>query len=183
MRITSTHLLLDACCVINFAASGSLFDILSCIPAQIVITEEVKSELSGLPCSEGESSGSLIQLQLAIEKQILVITDFNSEDEESLFIDYASTLGDDGEASTAAIAIHRGWSIATDDKKAISLFQKEIPHLEIKSTLEIVRYWSQQANLNSYELRKVLESIQNNARYVPHKNHPLRDWWLDLIKS
>lgn len=183
MKIINTHLLLDACCVINFAASGSLFDILSCIPAQTVITEEVKNELSSLPCSEGESSGSLVQLQLAIEEQILVITDFSSEGEESLFIDYAFTLGDDGEASTAAIAIHRGWSMATDDKKAISLFQKETPHLEIISTLEIVKYWSQRANLDSYELKNVLESIQNNGRYVPHKNHPLLGWWLNSIKS
>lgn len=183
MKITNTHILLDACCIINFAASGFLFDILSCIPAQTVITKEVESELSNLPCSEAKSGGSLIQLQLAIEKQILVITDFNSEGEESLFIDYAFTLGDDGEASIAAIAIHRSWSMATDDKKAISLFRKETPHLEIISTLEIVKYWSQQANLDSYELRKVLESIQNNGSYVPHKNHPLLGWWLDSIKS
>ena len=183
MKITNTHLLLDTCCIINFAASGSLFDILSCIPAQTVITEEVKSELSSLPCFEGGSNGSVIQLKLAIEEQILTITDFDSEGEESLFIDYAFTLGDDGEASTAAIAIHRGWSMATDDKKAISLFQKETPYLEIISTLEIVKYWSQRVNLDSYELRKVLESIQNDVRYVPHKNHPLLAWWLNSIKS
>jgi predicted nucleic acid-binding protein len=183
MRIINTHLLIDTCCIINFAASGCLFDILSCIPAQAVITEEVKNELNNLPCSEDESNGSSIQFQLAIEKQILTITDFKSESEESLFIDYASTLSDDGEASTAAIAIHRGWSMATDDKRAISFFQKEVPHLQIISTLEIVQYWSQQAGLDSSELRKKLESIQNNGRYMPHKNHPLLGWWLNSIKT
>jgi predicted nucleic acid-binding protein len=183
MRISNTHLLLDACCIINFAASGFLFDILSCIPAQTMITEEVKNELSNLPCSEDESTGSLAQFKLAIKEQILGITDFKSESEEALFIDYASTLGDDGEASTAAIAIHRGWSMATDDKKAISFFQKQVPDLQIISTLDIVRYWSQQAGLDSCELREKLESIQKNGRYTPHKNHPLLSWWLNSIKA
>ena len=166
MRIANAHLLLDACCIINFAASGCLFDILSCIPAQAVITEEVKNELTNLPCSEDGNNGSLVQFQLAIKEQVLTVTDFNSESEESLFIDYAFTLGDDGEASTAAIAIHRGWSMATDDKRAISFFQREVPNLQIISTLEIVQYWSQQAGLDASELRKRLESIQNNGRYL-----------------
>jgi hypothetical protein len=38
MHIAQSHILLDACCILNFCASGKLLDILNSIPAQFVIT-------------------------------------------------------------------------------------------------------------------------------------------------
>ncbi|XWK89579.1 MAG: hypothetical protein U7127_05815 [Phormidium sp.] len=90
-------------------------------------------------------------------------------------MNYAFELGDDGESATCAIAFHRGWAIATDDRKAISFFQKEAPHLQILSTLEVIKHWSE-------ELHLALDNMRIKGRYIPHRNHPLLTWWQTFIK-
>ena len=42
MLIECTHLILDACCVLNFDASGCFMKILQSLPAQVVVTQVVR---------------------------------------------------------------------------------------------------------------------------------------------
>lgn len=183
MQISHSHVVLDACCVLNFCASGHFIAILKSIPAQVVVTEVVREkELITLRRLEDEGNEGAIQFETAIIRGLLLVVDFDSELEEETFINYASELGDDGESATCAIATHRRWAIATDDKKAISFAKKEISHIQILSTLEIIKNWSEKANLASIELRTVLGAIRIKGRYVPHRNHPLLSWWENLMK-
>lgn len=183
MQIRHSHVVLDACCVLNFCASGHLLAILKSIPAQVVVTEVVKErELITLQRLKNEENEGVIQFETAIAQELLLVVDFESELEEETFLNYAFELGDDGESATCAIAIFREWAIATDDKKAVSFSQKEAAHLQILSTLEIIKNWSQEANLALTELHTVLSAIRTKGRYVPHRNHPLFSWWEQLIK-
>jgi hypothetical protein len=189
MDIAHSHVLLDACCVLNFSASGRFLDILSAIPAQVVVTEVVRGrELQTLQRLKTEDNEAAIQFETAISKGLLRVTDFESDAEAEAFVNYAFAMGDDGESATGAIAthqesaVHRGWAIATDDKKAISFFRQEIPQLKIISTLEVVKYWSEQSGLNTSQLRNVLEAIRVNGRYIPHNDHPLQGWWKSAMK-
>jgi hypothetical protein len=183
MDIAHSHVLLDACCVLNFSASGRFLDILSVIPAQVVVTEVVKEkELKTLQRLKTEDNEAAIQFESAISKGLLLVTDFESDAEAETFVNYAFAMGDDGESATGAIAVHRGWAIATDDKKAISFFQQEVSQLKIVSTLEVVKYWSEQSGLNASELQNVLEAIRVKGRYIPDKGHPLQGWWKSAIK-
>jgi predicted nucleic acid-binding protein len=93
-----------------------------------------------------------------------------------LFVNYAAVL-DDGESATCASAVHRGWAIATDDKRAIYFIQREKLHLQVLSTPEIIKHWSEKATIDSAALREALNAIRLKARYYPHKSHPLRSWW------
>jgi predicted nucleic acid-binding protein len=183
MQIRHSHIVLDACCVLNFCASGRFIEILKSIPAQVVVTEVVKSrELITLQRLKDEENEGAIQLEAAIAQGWLSVVDFESESEEETFVNYAFELGDDGESATCAIAVHRGWAIATDDKKAVSFSKKEAPHLQILSTLEIVKNWSERENLHSSELITALRSIRTKGRYMPHKNHSLFAWWENLMQ-
>jgi hypothetical protein len=183
MDIAHSHVLLDACCVLNFSASGRFLDILSAIPAQVVVTEVVRGrELQTLQRLKTEDNEAAIQFETAISKGLLRVTDFESDAEAEAFVNYAFAMGDDGESATGAITVHRGWAIATDDKKAISFFRQEVPQLKIISTLEAVKYWSEQSGLNASELRNVLEAIRVNGRYIPHNDHPLQGWWKSAMK-
>jgi hypothetical protein len=184
MLIKNSHLVLDACCVLNLCASENFISILKTIPAQVVITEVVRQkELITLQRLDTKKNERIIQFEQAIFQKILLVVDFESEKEQETFINYAFTMGDDGESATGAIAFHRDWAIATDDKRAISFFQKEVPLLPIVSTLEIVKYWSENLNLSQEQLRTVLHEIQVKARYRPGKNHLLLDWWEGIMKS
>lgn len=183
MDIDYSHILLDACCILNFSASGRFLEILSAIPAQVVVTGVVRDkELKTLQRLNTEDSEAAIQFEAAISKGLLLVTDFESEAEEETFVNYVFAMGDDGESATGAIAVHRGWAIATDDKKAIVFFQQEVPQLKIISTLEVVKYWSEQSSLNASELRNVLDAIRVKGRYIPDKGHPLQGWWNSAMK-
>jgi hypothetical protein len=182
MDIAYSHILLDACCVLNFSASGRFIEILNAIPAQVVVSKVVREkELKTLEHLKNIDNEAAIQFETAISKGLLLVTDFESELEEETFVNYVFTMGDDGESATGAIAVHRGWAIATDDKKAISFFQQEVPQLQIVSTLDVIKYWSEQSSLDASELRTVLNNIRIKGRYIPNKDHPLQSWWKTTI--
>ncbi len=183
MQISHSHVVLDACCVLNFCASGHFIAILKSIPAQVVVTKVVRDkELITLQHLKDEENEATIQFETAITQGLLLVVDFESQLEEETFVNFAFELGDDGESATCAIAITRGWAIATDDKKAISFSQKEAPHLQVLSTLEIIKNWSEVANLASTELRAVLGDLRTKGRYIPHRNHSLLSWWENLMQ-
>ncbi len=115
MQISHSHVVLDACCVLNFCASGRFTEILKSIPARVVVTEVVREkELIALKRLEEEENESAAQFETAIIQGLLGVVDFESESEEEAFVNYAFELGDDGESATCAIAIQRGWAIATE---------------------------------------------------------------------
>ncbi|CAN1210432.1 PIN domain-containing protein [Tumidithrix helvetica PCC 7403] len=182
MQIKHSHVILDACCILNFSASGDFLAILKSIPAQVVVSEVVRTqELKTLQKLENVDNEGAIQLEQAIQQGLLFVVDFESELEEETFVNYVFELGDDGESATFAIAFHRGWAVATDDKKAISFFQKEAPHCQILSTLEIVKHWSEDAKLDVTKLKTALSAIRIKGRYLPNKNHPLLSWWESIV--
>lgn len=183
MKIKHSHVVLDACCVLNFCASEHLIEIIKSIPAQVVVTEVVrKRELLTLQRLTDANNQDVNQFETAIETGLLSVIDFDSESEEETFVNYVFELGDDGESATCAIAVHRGWAIATDDKKAISFFQKEAPELQILSTLAIVKNWSEIGNLSPATLRSALTAIKTRGHYIPHRNHPLLGWWENMMR-
>ena len=177
MQIVRSHLILDACCVLNFCASGQLLGILKSIPVRVAVTQVVREqELKTLQRLEGEENDGASQFEAAIAQSLLITVDFESEEEAESFVNYAAIL-DDGESATGAIAVHRQWAIATDDKRAISFFRKETPQLQVLSTLEIVKHWSEEAGVDSQTLRDVLNLIRVKGRYMPPKSHPLHSRW------
>ncbi|MGD1806182.1 hypothetical protein ACP6PL_12180 [Dapis sp. BLCC M126] len=180
MKISGSHLLLDTCCIINFWASGHLLEILKSIPSQVAVTQVVlEEELQILQRQQNEGDESAIQFQTAIDREIVKIVDFDfdSDGETETFVNYlANNLGD-GEAATFAIAFHRGWGIATDDKKAISFIQQEAPHLQIFSTPEIIKYWSEERKIDFPQLSEALNAVEKKGKYSPPKSHILRNWW------
>lgn len=181
MFLNNYPLLLDACCVFNFVASGYFLAIINTIPVQVAITQTVYGQ--ELIKFETFTTEDKQQFDEAIVKEIVKIIDFESEIEADLFIDYVSILGDDGESATGAIAINRGWSMATDDKAAINFFTQESPNLQLFSTPDIIKYWSEQNNLSSKQICPILNAISTKARYQPPRNHSLKSWWKEVIET
>ena len=147
------------------------------IPAEVVVTTIVQEhELQTLQRLDDEDNEGANQFEAAITQGLLKVVDFVSVEEEESFVNYAAIL-DDGESATCAIAVHRNWVIATDDKKAISFLKKEAPQIQVLLTIEIIKYWSDKEGLDSSTLRDALSEIRIKGRYLPPKNHPLREWW------
>jgi predicted nucleic acid-binding protein len=183
MKIEHSHVVLDACCVLNLCASGYLLEIVKSMPAQVVISEVVRErELLTLQRLIGDNNEDADHFAIAIETGLLSVIDFSAEHEEETFVNYVFELGDDGESATCAIAVHRGWAMATDDKKATAFFQREAPHLQILSTLEIVKHWAESRNIAAATLRSALTAIRTKGHYMPHRHHPLSGWWDGIMR-
>lgn len=181
IKILHSHLVIDACCILNFCASGELLSILKSIQAQSTVTAVVQQEeLLTLKKIDGQINSGAEQLEAAISEGVIEIVDFESEVEEAAFINYVVELGDDGESATGAIAVNRNWAIATDDKAAIKFFKREAPKIQLLSTPEIIKNWAESEAIPASALRLTLDNIALKARYVPARNHPLKSWWQNV---
>jgi predicted nucleic acid-binding protein len=165
-------LLLDACCLINLAATGLLDEILlrlpyACATSDLVISTEVLSVLSadGLE-REPINASALSGLSI-----------FSLSDEELVsFLEFAMDL-DDGEASVCALAQSRGGTVATDDRKAIRILGGASPAIPILQTPDLLYEWQKISGSSHRELCEIVRAIEQRARFRPRRDHRLFSWW------
>lgn len=178
---SSDHIILDACCIINLYASRYIGDILKSVRKSIAIAAYVR-DVEALRIYGGSEDNirltdEKIDLQPLIDAGLLEIVSLNSEDEENTFISFAAILGDDGEAITGAIAIHRDWIVGTDDRKARAFFSRSEPPLRVISTLELIKCWADVDSPSFEEIKGVLRNVRLRANYEPDRKHVLFNWW------
>lgn len=181
-------LLLDACCAINLLASGEAQVILGALEgfdvavARLVAEQEV---LKVAPVPEGDaaaddadSESTEITLTLAplVDEALLTVLALEGEREEATYVDLALQL-DDGQAMTGALAIHRGGSVATDDRKAIRVLGAQSPAPKIRRTSWLVRSWADSKDIDEERLRSALRNIERRGSFFPPSDDPLLDWW------
>lgn len=193
MQLRHSHVILDTCCILNFCASGYFLDILKSIPAIMTVAEVVNTqELLTFRRVEGDDNNDSSDdktnqgsshFEQAVAQKLLTVVDFESETEAETFLNYAAEMKDDGESATGAIAFHRNWAIATDDKKATKFLKQAAPQLQIVTTPEVIQHWSMIANLSASELRIVVKTIRKRGKYMPPKAHPLLKWWQDAMSD
>lgn len=79
----------DACCILNFSASGHLLEILQTIPAQVAVPQVVlERELKTLQRLKNEENEGATQFEATIAQGVLIVVDFKSESEETSFVNY-----------------------------------------------------------------------------------------------
>ena len=103
-------------------------------------------------------------------------------EEELTFVDLAASI-DDGEAVTGAIALHRGCSVATDDRKARRVLGELEPPVSLVSTLELLKLWTQEGSVSDVELRSAMVSMRIGASYIPANGDPLYAWWQEVMQE
>lgn len=124
----------------------------------------------------GVDENQSINLEPMVDDGLITIVTFDTEEEEETALSIAAVLDQD-EADTGAIAIHRDWAMATDDRKARNLLAVKIETLQLVYTLDIVRHWANVNNIASAEIKTVLQNIRTAGRYKPRKSNPHYEWW------
>lgn len=117
-----------------------------------------------------------INLQPFIGQKLLQVVPHDSQ-ELATMLSISEAYIDTGEALSGAIAVHRSWSLATDDTMAISFFMRNLPELHLVSTLTLVKHWAEATQAHPAVIAGALTNIRKRARYVPHHNHMLYQWW------
>lgn len=181
MKLEFQHdtLILDASCVISLYASRKMVKILKALPTEITIAAYV-AEKEALRI-RGSSGSEDIDLEPMIADGLITIVMLETDAERETVLSIADAIQGQGEAETGAIAIHRNWSMAIDDRRARNLLVEKAKDLQIIYTLEIVKYWADSCSISETELRSVLQNIRTSGRYQPRKSNPLYDWWKQLM--
>jgi len=169
-------LLLDACVLINLFACGHVEEILDTLDKSAAIVHHVHRETLFIRHGgSGEDAREPVQLDLTplLEQGRLHVIGDADEDELTTFIDLTLELGD-GEAMSAALAIHRGHTIATDDQVALRLIGSRVP---TRSSLELIKQWTERRKVPPAIVAQALYDLRTRGRYLPGPRHPLRSWW------
>ena len=174
-------LLLDACSIIGLYASHHIEAILAVRACQIciadVVSQESNSVFRGGNGDDAQEREPIDLRKLAGAGAVSVIS-ASDEDELLIYIDLLQEL-DDGESMTGAIAIHRGFGVVTDDRKALRVLTER--GVTCETTLDLIKGWAEETGVSRSKLQAVLLDVRQRARYLPHRTHPLRAWWEDLM--
>lgn len=168
--------LVDACVVINLAASQIWDEVAEANGYRFVLTRKVTEESqfyylvrpSGLDRVE-------IDMQALEARGRIRVEDLLPE-ELGTFVEYAQHL-DDGEAETLAVSVHRGIELATDDLGAIKFVGEQQLPVKLVRTSSMVHAWASKVNPTQSLITEVLRRISQGARFIPPRSAPHSDWW------
>ncbi len=125
---------------------------------------------------DGSRSQVPIDLHTPVADGLLNVVQPESEVELEVYVEFASEL-DDGEAQAIAIAMHRGFILLTDEKKALQIAQRADVAVSTITTTQILQKWVEHSAGNANTLPEVLRSIEERARFRPRQNTPDGQWW------
>jgi len=176
---SSSATIIDACCLLNLHAGGRLEDMLrdagpSFHVVDYVLNEEARSlwtlaEAGNAPLKAAPAGAPPNHLQV-------VRVDTDEEAADLLSLVAVDRLGE-GEARSVALAIHRGYAVATDDRRARAVIANRYPSISIVGTPELVYSWAKRTRATNAEVKEILRKIETVGRYVPGPRQPLFKWW------
>ncbi len=168
-------LLLDACVALNLLASGvHLSELATASEVRFLMTTVVATEMLWLDPLDPSGTRERFDRDALTARGVTLVT--LGDDESERFVELARYV-DDGEASTIAVAIHRGLRVATDDRKAFRLAASQSPPVEVTRTTTLLRRWADTSGAHGEHVRQVLQAVRTRASYVPPRDDPHLDWW------
>ena len=175
--------LLDACAVVSLYATRQLSEILRVVEGKVAVADIVATEAQFVfrgGSGDNAKERDLIDLRSLLDNGILLILSTDVEDELLTFIDLTQVFsrqgrGGQGEAMTAALAIHRQCIVVTDDRKATRILNER--GVLLRTTLELIRAWADQGAVGADVLSAALFNLREHGTYEPPRSHPLRGWW------
>ena len=173
--------LLDACAVLNLYATRWMGPILAAVDGPVGVTDVVLQESQFvLRGGTGEEARERepVELQPFLNDGLLEVIASDVEEELLTFIDLSQEVGE-GEAMTAALAIHRGCIVVTDDRKASRILVAR--GMELRTSLDLIRTWGESPTVTQEVLRTALIDLRQRGNYDLPWGHPLRDWWDEVM--
>jgi hypothetical protein len=178
----TSHTILDACSLLNLFASRYIEDILR-LSYIFHIAEAVHKETLYIRRGgngEDAEEHDLVDLAPLLSSNLLVVDALGSAVELASYIQFATQL-DDGEAMTCALASHRNWQVVTDDRKVPRVLRAVAPHINCRTTLDVLKEWVDTAGIDDATLKDILLDIRKRANYFPAVSHPLKYWWDNIL--
>lgn len=119
-----------------------------------------------------------VDLQPFLNDGLLEVISSDVEEELLTFVDLSQEVGE-GEAMTAALAIHRGCIVVTDDRKALRILVAR--GVVLRTSLDLIRAWGESPTVTQEVLRTALVDLRQRGNYDLQRGHALRDWWDEVM--
>jgi len=169
--------ILDACVLINVLASGRAQEILTGSGYSFGFCAVASKESA----VDANAPREAVELDPFVKSKCLTVYGLSGDAEQTLYVDYAADL-DDGEAMTLALGFSRGYTVATDDRKARCIFLAYTGDAtRLLSTPQILRRWSQSARLTAGELKRLLLESFHRGRFSPRSDDVEFAWWSKAV--
>ena len=170
--------IIDACCLINLYASGKENSIFQAC-GKFWVPIRVQNEALRIRRVDEDDPARLVSQNIdlgdAIASGYIQTCQLEGQDEVDAFVRFAMQL-DDGEASCLAIAMSRGWTVATDDRKARRIASEN--GIALISTPELIQRWIDVTSPSELVISELLRKIERFVRFRPRRVDPLHDWWV-----
>jgi hypothetical protein len=174
---------IDACCLIDLLASGHAEGILRSCGHSWQLPAEAKVEVKFIRRMDATRPGQIVQVPVDLSPLLagglLNPCKAESQDESDRFVHYATLFRSDGEAMCIALAESRGWTIATDDSKAIRIAKEA--GLTVICCPELVKRWADVRHPDQATLIKAIQDIELFAQFRPNTSMPEYQWWVDQL--
>jgi hypothetical protein len=165
----------------NLYASGQMEEVITgihetvAVAAFVVQTEALTVYRYSRHAAPDERE--VIELEPLIDKGVIAIAQLETEAEQLTFVTLSSKRLDDGEAITLALAMERNWAVATNDRAARRLMEREFSQVQLISTPELFKHWQETKRPSPAVLRETLLAVELRANYLVGPRHPLYEWW------
>jgi hypothetical protein len=174
---------IDACCLIDLLASGQTEAILRATGYSWYLPSAVQAEVQYVRQHDPDKPGSYrnvpVDLTPFVGSGVLTPCQPDNAQEQARYVQHATRFRSDGEAMCLALAECRGWTVATDDRRAILVAQQT--GLTVVSCPELVKAWADATRPDSTIVVRVLTDIQTLAQFRPNRNMPEAAWWERLV--
>lgn len=178
-------IVLNACCLMNLYATGRVGEILQSLPVPVTIAtylyEREKLTIYSEAAHDDRPLSEPIDLLPLLHVGVLRVTTLSSSEEWASLCDFAAAFKVDGEAYTAALAVHRQWAVGVDDPATISLFRRYAHQIPLWSTPIFVQQWIEKLSPSPYEIAQVIRDMWRKACYLPPASHPCYAWWKEYV--
>ena len=176
--------IVDACCVINLYAAGEITSFLSVLKDSFYVPSIVVAESLYVIKPDKDDPEKMVteevDLTAALQAGAIRKCDPESDEENALLVRFASEV-DDGEAVCLAIAKSRGWSVATDDRKAQRLAEEA--GISVVTTPELIKGWADASQTADEDSSAVVQRVRDCARFIPRRGSILYDWWMVRLQT
>ena len=174
--------IIDACCLINFFSAGKEVSILRACEGEVYVSAQVQNEALTIRQYNVDDPPQLvsqpIDLANLISGGLVNLCEPEGQEEIDAYVQFATHL-DDGEASCLAIAKARGWTVATDDRKATRLATES--GIAVITTPEFVHNWAINESPSDEQVAEALRRIEQLARFRPRRGSPQSAWWYQVL--
>ena len=173
--------IIDACSLLNLFATRREQDLLRALEVRVIVAPGVRGEaiyLDDPPSETEEPTREFVDLSRLEATGLLQVIEVGEQAADA-FVAAAAELADN-DAASAALAATLRVPLVTDDGKERSVCSRLFPHVEIVSTLALVRQATETLGLDRGTMRRLLRDLRLRGSFEPPRADANKEWFWDL---